>query len=97
MTEQNEQELEVMETPLIAVAIANEDDTVLSFPRLAENTSFEAATISDEDLIGLVANWMDTTPDELERRVYGNERGGKLVVSRPNTGNIVVRPATVLG
>lgn len=94
MTDQNE--LEVVAAPLVRVAIANEDDYVVPFSDVDEYGNYDPATINDNDMIQITAQHMDLTVEELAERVYGG-RAGNLKVSRPETGNIVIRPETRLG
>ncbi len=94
-------------TPLVRVALHGENDLEIPFNDLLANAheDHDPATISDIDLIALVETHMDIGGGELVQRVYGevNPRGGYddeevgLVVSRPATGNIMIRPQTKLG
>lgn len=97
MTEQTER-TEVLVGPLVRVALHGEDDLEIAFSELNEaaHTDHDPASVADADVIDLVATHMDISVDELARRVYGRD-GGKLVVGRPETGNIMIRPETVLG
>lgn len=83
--------------PLVRVAVYGEEDFQVSWGELDEYNRFDPATISDDEMISLVAEHMDTTPQGLNELVYGNNDGGNLKVSRPETGNIVIRPETRLG
>ena len=96
MTDQN---LEVQVTPMVRVSLFGEDDFEIAFAELnaTVQNQHDPATISDEEMIELVANFMDITPVELGGRVYGEGNSGDLKVSRPSTGNINIRPATTLG
>lgn len=96
MTEANE--AEVLVGPLVRVALHGEDDFEIAFSQLNEdaNADHDPASVSDFDVLELVATHMDIDQNELARRVYGGSVG-KLVVSRPDTGNIMIRPETVLG
>ena len=97
----------VVVTPLVRVALHGENDLEVPFNDLLENAheDHDPATISDINLIALVETHMDIAGGELVQRVYGevNPRGGYddeevgLVVSRPATGNIMIRPQTKLG
>lgn len=83
--------------PIIRVALHGEEDCELNWVDLDEHDEHNPATISDNDLVQLTANFMDMTEDELTVAVYGREDGGKLRVSRAETGNVTIRPETVLG
>ncbi len=92
------EELEVQVAPLVRIALHGEDDYEVAFSVLNEdaNTTHDPASVSDPDVLDLVATHLDIDLDELARRVYGGTEG-KLVVGRPQTGNIIVRGETVLG
>lgn len=94
----NANDAEVLVGPLVRVALHGEDDFEIAFSQLNQdaNTNHDPASVSDPDVLELVATHLDIDQAELARRVYG-EGGGKLVVSRPDTGNIMIRPETVLG
>ncbi len=96
MTNQND--LEVQVAPLVRVALHGEDDYEVAFSVLNEdaNTTHDPASVSDPDVIDLVAIHLDIDEVELARRVYGGGEG-KLVVGRPHTGNIIIRGEMVLG
>jgi hypothetical protein len=97
MTEQN-QELEIRVDPQIRVTIFGDEDWVRPFSEVAHDTTHEPASISDTDMIAMVARFMDISTDELTERIYGTgNRSGKVVVDRPETGNITLRPETRLG
>lgn len=98
MTEQTER-TEILVGPLVRVALYGADDLEVAFSELNEvaHTEHDPASVADADVIDLVATHMDVSLDELARRVYGRDSGGKLEVGRPETGNIMVRPETVLG
>lgn len=91
-------ETEVLVGPLVRIALHGEDDYEIAFSQLNEdsNSSHDPASVSDPDLLDLVATHLDIDLAELARRVYGGGEG-KLVVGRPETGNIIVRGETVLG
>lgn len=92
------EETEVLVGPLVRIAIHGEDDYEIAFSTLNEdaNTEHDPASVSDPDVLELVATHLDIDQAELARRVYGGTEG-KLVVGRPETGNIIVRGETVLG
>ena len=94
----NNDELEVQVAPLVRIALHGEDDYEVAFSVLNEdaNTMHDPASVSDPDVLDLVATHLDIDLDELARRVYGGTEG-KLVVGRPQTGNIIIRGETVLG
>jgi hypothetical protein len=95
MTEQN---LDIRVDPQIRVTIYNDEDWVRPFSEVAQDTTHEPASISDSDMVAMVARFMDISVEELTERVYGaGNRHGKLVVDRPETGNITIRPETRLG
>ncbi len=100
-TEDTQDAVEVVVGPLVRVALHGEDDFEVAFSELNEaaHTDHDPASVSDVDVIELIATHMDISADVLAQRVYGTEnaRVEKLVVSRPNTGNIMIRPETVLG
>ncbi len=92
-------DLEVQVTPMVRVSLFGEEDFLIAFTELnatVEN-QHDPATISDNELIELVANFMDITPVALQERVYGDGNSGDLKVSRSSTGNINIRVATTLG
>jgi len=91
--------LTILQTTLIRVAVFNEQD----WERSAEDV-FQALgeqipdTIEHEDILTAVAQYMDISDAQLVEAVYGNERRGQLIVSASaQTGNISIRPETVLG
>lgn len=87
-----------LSAPTIRVAIYGEEDREINWIDLDETDQHNPATISDDTLLLLVANYLDMgNVDELSRAVYGEEADGKLIASRNETGTITVRPATVLG
>ena len=94
----NNDDLEVQVAPLVRIALHGEDDYEVAFSVLNEdaNTTHDPASVSDPDVLDLVATHLDIDLDELARRVYGGTEG-KLVVGRPQTGNIIIRGETVLG
>lgn len=94
MTELTEQN--VMVGPQVRVAIYGEEDWQFAFSELDEYGEHDPASISDEAMIQLVANYRDITIEELHSAVLGDNQG-TLVVSRPTTGNITIRPETKLG
>jgi hypothetical protein len=94
MTNQTEQE--VIVTPQVIVTRAGQEDWIRPFVEIAEDTNHDPSSISDPDMIALVARYMDISVDELETLVLGDARG-ELKVGRPQTGHINIRPATVLG
>lgn len=99
MTEEREAEdTQVLVGPLVRIALHGEDDYEVAFSQLNQdaNTDHDPASVADFDVLELVATHLDIDQDELARKVYGGNVG-KLVVSRPGTGNIMVRPETVLG
>lgn len=83
--------------PIIRVALYGEEDRELNWVDLDEHDEHNPATISDNDLIQLVANYLDMTVDELTETSFAPGSTGKLVASRVETGNITIRPETVLG
>lgn len=91
LTDQN-----VVVGPMVRVAIAGEEDWEFAFSELDEYNRHDPASISDEDVIQLVANYKDISVDDLRTAINGNH-SGDVVVSRPATGNIVLRPETKLG
>jgi hypothetical protein len=94
MTELTDQNVVV--GPQVRVAIYGEEDWVFAYSELDEYNEHDPASISDEAVIQLVANYRDITTEELQQAVLGDNRG-ELVVSRPSTGNITIRPETKLG
>jgi hypothetical protein len=92
------EQVEIRVDPEIRVTIYGEEDWARPFSEVAQDTTHEPASISDEDMKEMVARFMDISLDELTERVYGQgNRAGKLVVDRPETGNITIRPETRLG
>lgn len=88
------------ETSIVRVAIFEEEDYEVLFSDIVEasETDEDIATISDFDIIALVARHMDITVEELNVKVYGSGHDGKrMIVSRPQTGRILIHPEMVLG
>lgn len=82
------------------VPVYGEDEVVISFSELAENSASTPADVSDAELISLVVNWFDLEDaDALKQKIMGEhyrpER--ELLVSRPATGNILVSTKPELG
>ncbi len=89
---------EVLVGPLVRIALHGEDDYEVAFSVLNEdaNATHDPASVSDPDVIELITTHLDIDEAELVRRIYGGSEG-KLVVGRPQTGNIIIRGETVLG
>lgn len=93
-----EEQIEIRVDPQVRVTINDDEDWVRNFSEISENTTHEPGSVSDEDVIMMVAHFMDITRAELVERVYGaGGHQGKLIVDRPETGNITIRPETRLG
>ena len=71
--------------PLVQVVIDN-NEQVFPFSDLALDGD-DPSTISDRDLLTRVARWMDRPESDLN----------SMVVTRPETGNILVSPKAVFG
>lgn len=89
-------EMNVVVGPMVRVAVYGEEDWQFAFSELDEYNQHDPSNISDEDMINLVANYRDITVEELRSAVMG-DNAGEIVVSRPTTGNITIRPETKLG
>lgn len=84
-------------TSIVRVAIFEDEDYEIVFSDMAE-ASEDIATISDFDIIALIADHMKITVEELNAKVYGSGSEGKqLIVSRPEAGNILIHTEMVLG
>lgn len=87
MTEQNI-DLEIHTVPLVQV-VTEEIEQVITWSDLVSdgdpNEVHDPATVADDELIGLVSRYLD--------------RGdlGNVVVTRPETGNILIAPKAQYG
>lgn len=83
-------------TSLVRVAIFEDEDYEVLFSDMAKTE--DIAAISDFDIIAMVADHMGITTEELNTKVNGGESSSKqLIVSRPETGMILIHPEMVLG
>lgn len=82
----DETEIEVQVTPLVQVVLPNEPPRTFAFSELALDND-DPATIADDALIARVARWMDRDEEDFRR----------MVVTRPQTGNILIAPKAEFG
>lgn len=90
----------VQVSPMVQVPIFGEDERLIPFSELAEQSGQDPATVSDTQLIELVVGHMDLANVEaLKLRIMGAHYNADrdLKVSRPATGHILIAPSAELG
>lgn len=81
-------QLTVIPDVSVRVVFAGDDSHEFQFINMVQGRSqAEPSTISDDEMITLAATWLDRAPGDF----------ANMVVSRPETGNILIAPKAVYG